>query len=132
MKMTGIVRKMDDLGRVTIPKEILRTSNASPRPLVGISLRNGGYISLIIGQSTMGIIRQIDSLGRLVIPKEIRRTLKIKAGDSIEFFIKENELLIRKFSSGCIFCGESKNTITYKNVEICRDCSHNIHVLSNE
>lgn len=30
MKATGIVRKIDELGRVVLPKELLRTLNISP------------------------------------------------------------------------------------------------------
>lgn len=45
-----------------------------------------------------GIVRRLDDLGRLVIPKEIRKIYKLKEGDSIEFFVSENnEIIIRKY-----------------------------------
>ena len=45
-----------------------------------------------------GVIRRIDDLGRIVIPKEIRKTLKIREGDSLEIFVDEKGIILRKFS----------------------------------
>ena len=45
-----------------------------------------------------GIVRRLDDLGRLVIPKEIRKIYKLKEGDSIEFYVSDNnEIMIRKY-----------------------------------
>ena len=44
-----------------------------------------------------GIVRKLDDLGRLVIPKEIRKMYKMKEGDSIEIFIMNDVICIRKF-----------------------------------
>ncbi len=45
-----------------------------------------------------GIVRRLDDLGRLVIPKEIRKIYRLKEGDSIEFFVSDNnEIIIRKY-----------------------------------
>lgn len=46
-----------------------------------------------------GIVRRIDELGRIVIPKEIRKTLKIKDNESLEVFINNDEIILKKFSS---------------------------------
>lgn len=46
-----------------------------------------------------GIVRRIDDLGRIVIPKEIRKTLKIKENESLEVFINNDEIILKKFSS---------------------------------
>lgn len=45
-----------------------------------------------------GVVRRIDELGRLVIPKEIRKAFKIKEGDSIEFFVENNRIILEKYS----------------------------------
>lgn len=47
---------------------------------------------------TTGIIRRIDELGRIVIPKEIRKTLKIKDNDSLEIFVENNNIILKKYS----------------------------------
>lgn len=44
-----------------------------------------------------GIVRRLDDLGRLVIPKEIRKQYRLKEGDSIEFFIEDDKIIIQKF-----------------------------------
>lgn len=44
-----------------------------------------------------GIVRRLDDLGRLVIPKEIRKQYRLKEGDSIEFFIENDQIIIQKF-----------------------------------
>lgn len=44
-----------------------------------------------------GIVRRLDDLGRLVIPKEIRKQYRLKEGDSIEFFIENERIVIQKF-----------------------------------
>ena len=45
-----------------------------------------------------GIIRRIDDLGRIVIPKEIRKSLKLNEGDSLEIYIEDNNVLLKKNS----------------------------------
>lgn len=45
-----------------------------------------------------GIIRRIDDLGRIVIPKEIRKNLRIKDGDNLEIFVKDENIILSKYS----------------------------------
>ena len=45
-----------------------------------------------------GVIRRIDDLGRIVIPKEIRKSLRIKDGDSLEVFVNNDSIVLKKFS----------------------------------
>ena len=47
---------------------------------------------------TTGIIRRIDDLGRIVIPKELRKTLRIKNGDSLEIFVDNEDIVLKKYS----------------------------------
>lgn len=44
MKATGIVRRIDDLGRVVIPKEIRRTFRIREGDLLEIYTADGGYV----------------------------------------------------------------------------------------
>ena len=46
-----------------------------------------------------GVVRRIDDLGRIVIPKEIRKSLKIRDGESLEIFVDNEEITLKKFSS---------------------------------
>lgn len=45
-----------------------------------------------------GVVRRIDDLGRIVIPKEIRRSFKINEGDSLEIFVDNNGIILKKYS----------------------------------
>ena len=44
------------------------------------------------------MIRRIDELGRIVIPKEIRKNLRIKNGESLEVFVEEDAIILKKYS----------------------------------
>lgn len=44
MKATGIIRRVDDLGRVVIPKEIRRTCNIREGDPLEIFLQDGGVV----------------------------------------------------------------------------------------
>lgn len=43
-----------------------------------------------------GVTRKLDELGRIVIPKEIRNNFKIEEGDYIEFYLNNDEIIIKK------------------------------------
>jgi len=69
-----------------------------------------------------GIVRQIDDLGRVLIPKELKKVTKLKEGDSIKFFVKDEDIIIRKYDPGCIFCGSIDNNFEYQHITICKEC----------
>ena len=46
-----------------------------------------------------GIVRRLDDLGRLVIPKEIRKQYHLKEGDSIEFYIENEKIILEKYDT---------------------------------
>lgn len=43
-------------------------------------------------------IRRIDELGRIVIPKDIRKKLHIADGETLEIYIEDDEIRLRKYS----------------------------------
>lgn len=71
---------------------------------------------------TPGMIRKIDELGRIVIPQGIRKALDIETGDSLELFLEEEKLVIRKYSLACVFCGEREQLLVYQEKHICQNC----------
>ena len=48
---------------------------------------------------TTGVVRRIDDLGRIVIHKEMRRTLRIHDGESLEIFVEDEMIALKKYSS---------------------------------
>ena len=73
-----------------------------------------------------GMIRRVDELGRVVIPKEIRNKLEIEEKDPIEIYVDGSSIVLKKVESNCIFCGNTKNLIEYKNKLICKRCLTNL------
>ena len=57
MKATGIVRRIDDLGRVVIPKEIRRT----------MRIREGDPLLMTLGESDIFCVNMLDLSKRLGI-----------------------------------------------------------------
>ena len=70
-----------------------------------------------------GIVRKVDHLGRVVVPKETRDYFGIQKGDPVEFFTDGEGIYIRKYSPGCVFCGDSRDLITFKETLVCGKCS---------
>ena len=73
-----------------------------------------------------GIVRKIDELGRIVIPKELRRTLNIEEGDPLEIFVDGEEVILRKYEPGCVFCGNVKYVVEFKGKKVCTNCIKDI------
>lgn len=73
-----------------------------------------------------GVVRKVDGLGRIVLPKELRRILEIDIKGCLEIYVEDEDIILKKYQPGCIFCGETYNTINYKNKNICQDCLNKI------
>lgn len=69
-----------------------------------------------------GIVRKIDELGRIVLPIEIRNTMDIKNRDSIEIFVSEDKIILKKYEPACIFCGNADDVTFFKGKLICNEC----------
>jgi AbrB family transcriptional regulator, transcriptional pleiotropic regulator of transition state genes len=71
-----------------------------------------------------GIVRRVDELGRIVIPKETREQLDICEKDSLEIFIdgEENMIIFKKYTPGCIFCGQLNQVYSFGDKLVCNDC----------
>lgn len=69
-----------------------------------------------------GVVRKLDELGRIVLPIELRRTFDIAEKDSLEIYVDGDTIILKKYQPACIFCGQAKDVILYKNKNICPDC----------
>ena len=69
-----------------------------------------------------GIVRKIDDLGRIVLPIELRRTLGISDRDSLEIYVDDNNIVLKKYAPACIFCGSSEGIVSYKDKTVCAAC----------
>ena len=69
-----------------------------------------------------GIVRKVDELGRVVIPIELRNKFDIKVKDPIEIFVESNSIVLRKYETNCIFCGETKELVEFNDKLVCKKC----------
>ncbi|SCX79526.1 AbrB/MazE/SpoVT family DNA-binding domain-containing protein [Alkaliphilus peptidifermentans] len=69
-----------------------------------------------------GIVRKVDELGRVVLPIELRRTLHIAEKDALEIYVDGEIIILKKYEPACIFCGNAKDVIVFKNKNVCGEC----------
>lgn len=69
-----------------------------------------------------GIVRKVDELGRIVLPIELRRTLDIAEKDALEIYVDDDAIVLKKYEPSCIFCGNSKDVVSFKGKNICPKC----------
>lgn len=75
-----------------------------------------------IFMKSTGIVRKVDELGRIVLPIELRRTLDIAEKDSLEIYVDDNRIILKKYEPTCVFCGSSKDVLSFKGKNICPNC----------
>ena len=73
-----------------------------------------------------GIVRKVDELGRVVIPIELRRTLGIDEKDSLEIYVDNERIILKKYEPACIFCGNAEYIEHFKGKNVCRECAEMI------
>jgi transcriptional pleiotropic regulator of transition state genes len=69
-----------------------------------------------------GVVRRIDELGRIVLPIEIRKNLNIENRDTVEIFVEEDKIILKKYQPCCIFCGNIENNVLFNDKRVCKDC----------
>ena len=79
-----------------------------------------------------GIVRRVDELGRIVLPIELRRTLDIAERDSLEIYVSDDNIVLRKYHPTCIFCGSTKGIVTYKDKNVCAACAAQLSSLGKK
>jgi transcriptional pleiotropic regulator of transition state genes len=81
----------------------------------------GNIWEAIVLKST-GIVRKVDELGRIVLPIELRRTLDINEKDSLEIFVDEGCIMLKKYEPACIFCGSADGIVSFNGKNVCSHC----------
>ena len=73
-----------------------------------------------------GIARKIDDLGRIVIPAETRRMFNIQEGDHLFVSVEGGNIVLRKMTDTCTFCGSDTNVSLFKGKGVCGTCRSQI------
>lgn len=69
-----------------------------------------------------GVVRKLDDLGRIVIPIELRRTMDISLHDTLEIFVEDEKIVLKKYHPACIFCNDARDVVPYKDKLVCKRC----------
>ena len=77
-----------------------------------------------------GISRKVDELGRIVIPMELRTKLGIGEKDALDIYVEGSSIILKKCNTGCTFCGNDKDLVSYSDKLICPKCREKISKLS--
>lgn len=65
-----------------------------------------------------GIVRKVDELGRIVLPIELRRNMGIEIKDSLEIFVEENMIILKKYEPADVFTGSMEDLIDFKGKKV--------------
>jgi len=103
--MENWIRKIDDLGRITIPKEIVKRIGVAAGTEMESFIKYGDiYIrkfeaNHLKKSEYTGIVRRLDDLGRLTFPKEYLNVLDIQPKDAMEIhFLEDNSIKVVKIN----------------------------------
>ena len=116
----GIVRNLDELGRITLPVEIRRRYEIKDGDRIGINIY--GKV-LRISKVITGMSRPLDELGRIVIPKEYRRTLDIRESSPVDIWVEDGVICVSKYGKSCVICGSTDQLLQVEGIHICRGCA---------
>ncbi len=128
MKSTGILRPVDNLDRIVIPKELCRTLDIKPKTPMEIFVEESGIVlkKHIFDEGTVkgstGIVRRVDGYDRIVIPKEICKAFAIEPKTLVEVFVDDELIILSKYEHNCVFCGTEDALVEYKAKAVCKDC----------
>ena len=69
-----------------------------------------------------GVVRQLDNLGRVVLPIELRRTMDLGVKDMLEVYVDGEDIVLRKYHPGCIFCDSTDQVSLFREKPVCSAC----------
>lgn len=120
----GIVRKLDELGRITLPMEYRKTFGVEVGENAPAVMHLTGNVMRIElkPEKAVGLVRFLDGLGRLTLPIEVRRTLGYEDRQEVDMYIEGNEICATKAVPGCTICGGTEQLMEVQGIKICRDC----------
>jgi len=126
IKKTGMIRKIDELGRVVIPIELRNLFKYNEKDPIEVYMRNKEIVLkkpvLDGNEKNVGIIRKFDELGRITLPKELRDRLGMEIKSPVEIYINGKDIILRRYETSCTFCDTEKNLNEFKGKQICAKC----------
>lgn len=74
----------------------------------------------------------VEETGTIVFPEEIRKQLALETDDSFKVLVTNNNILLRKIDSQCVFCGDEDDTVRYRDKVICKECLEKMTLVDKE
>ena len=68
-----------------------------------------------------GIVRRVDELGRIVLPIELRRSLNINERYTLEIFVDDEKIVLKKYEPADIFTGNMDDLIEYMGKKVSKE-----------
>ena len=68
-----------------------------------------------------GIVRRVDELGRIVLPIELRRSLNINERDTLEIFVDDEKIVLKKYEPADILTGNMDDLIEYMGKKVSKE-----------
>jgi len=93
--LRGMVRRVDNLGRILVPKEYRRELGLEKDSRIELTILSDGLLVRPAGAGGPPS-RRIDALGRVNVPVGARRALGIEYYDEMEMFLLRDGMFIRK------------------------------------
>ena len=56
-----------------------------------------------------------------MLPKELRRVFDIESDDSLEIYVEDDRIILKKYHPTCLFCGGA-DVVEFRGKHICKDC----------
>ena len=121
IKTNGIIRKLDELGRLVIPSEYRKGKVVDGETPVKVH-NIGDYVIVELLDKADKDTKKFDELGRIVVQIEIRKRLNWNRYDKIKIWDYEKYFIMQKEKNECVFCGRKDNLMKYKNQLLCEQC----------
>lgn len=126
MKSTGIIRKIDELGRLVFPIEIRKVLSIEEGDRIEIYVIDNKIVCKKHSESPMdfntSVLRPVDSLGRIVIPMEVRKLLSLPQKARMQIFIDGDAIVLKHHQEQCVFCLSDEGLVAFKDKKVCSAC----------
>jgi len=124
-------KRIDELGRIVLPKELCRKLGFSELTTLEIVISNDTIIlekhtnsvddEELYNKEDISVCETIDTLNRITLPRNIRETLHINLNETLAISDELGKISIKKKnpSKMCSFC---KCITTHASISICENC----------
>lgn len=120
-------RRIDNLGRVVIPRKILDALYIDGNSVIYLG-GDDECVCVTKEPVTDFIKTKVDNVGRVNIPVEHRRKLSMPTLSMVEIEFDYDVITIKRSPARCLICGSNENILDVKGIRLCKKCVDEIKV----